>query len=165
MEQYKRLILNTGRVVLTLFLVGLFALVWRQQYNEMIMQPFKTVGNYLVYAVYGVIIFVFFKLYGAYRVGFAKFGDLIFSQALALIFTNFLLYAEISLIGRGLMPVAPLLFTMIEQELVMIGWTLLMQFIYRTLYPPKRMLLIFGTESGRSLQKKIERRPDKFRIQ
>ncbi|MBR2263161.1 MAG: sugar transferase [Firmicutes bacterium] len=165
MEQYKRLILNTGRVVLTLFLVGLFALVWRQQYNEMIMQPFKTVGNYLVYAVYGVIIFVFFKLYGAYRVGFAKFGDLIFSQALALIFTNFLLYAEISLIGRGLMPVASLLFTMIEQELVMIGWTLLMQFIYRTLYPPKRMLLIFGTESGRSLQKKIERRPDKFRIQ
>ncbi|MCR5004908.1 MAG: sugar transferase [Clostridiales bacterium] len=165
MEQYKRLILNTGRVVLTLFLVGLFALVWRQQYNEMIMQPFKTVGNYLVYAVYGVIIFVFFKLYGAYRVGFAKFGDLIFSQALSLVFTNFLLYAEISLIGRGLMPVAPLLFTMIEQELVMIGWTLLMQFIYRTLYPPKRMLLIFGTESGRSLQKKIERRPDKFRIQ
>ena len=165
MEQYKRLILNTGRMVLTLSLVGLFALVWRQQYNEMIMQPFKTVGNYLVYAVYGVILYVFFKLYGAYRVGFNKFGDVIFSQFLALIMGNFLLYAEISLIGRGLMPVAPLIFTLFEQGLTMIGWTLLMQFIYRTLYPPKRMLLVFGTDSGRSLQKKIERRPDKFRIQ
>ena len=61
MEQYKRLILNTGRVVLTLLLVGIFATAWRTQYNEMIMQPFKTVGNYLVYAVYGVIIYIFFK--------------------------------------------------------------------------------------------------------
>ena len=165
MEQYKRLILNTGRVVLTLLLVGIFATAWRTQYNEMIMQPFKTVGNYLVYAVYGVIIYIFFKLYGAYRVGYNKFGDVIFSQILAMLMVNAVLYAEISLIGRGLMPVAPLVFVSIEQELVMIGWTLLMQFIYRTLYPPKRMLLIFGTESGRSLQKKIERRPDKFRIQ
>ncbi len=165
MEQYKRLILKSGRACLTIFLVGIFAIAWRHDYNRMIIQPFKTVGNYLVFVVYGVILYIFFKLYGAYRIGFAKLSDVIFSQALALVMVNTLMFAQISLIGRGLMPVGPILWATLEQGLVMVCWSLIMQFIYRTLYPPKRMLLIYGTESGRSLKKKIERRPDKFRIQ
>lgn len=164
MEQYKRLILTSARACLTILLVGLFADVWRHEYNRMIVQPFLTKGNYLVYFVYGVVVYIFFKLYGAYRVGFAKLGDVLYSQMLSLIMANALMYAQVSLIGRELMPFLPFVRMFVFQELVMIIWSVMVQYIYRTLYPPKQMLLVYGTEEGRSLQRKIECRPDKFEI-
>ncbi len=58
--------------------VYLFARMWYNEYADYIQIPFFRRGNWAVIGMYAVIIYLFTKLYGGYRVGFLRVMDVLF---------------------------------------------------------------------------------------
>jgi hypothetical protein len=90
-EQYKRIITFFSAVVLLGMLTLLFADCWHSSYADTIQLPYFRRGNWVVIAVYSVIVFLFFRVYGGFRVGYLRQTDALLSQIDVLVDGEFVL--------------------------------------------------------------------------
>ena len=95
-ERYKRLIKLGFSFVLILLLTGMYGFIWTGWYNKIIWAPFFRRGNWMMIFIYGVLLIFFMQTYGGFKVGFLKRGNLIYSQILAVLFTNVITYFQIT---------------------------------------------------------------------
>lgn len=142
----------------------LFSYVWWVFYSERIVVPFYRKGNYLVIALYMVILYVFSRTYGGYRIGYYRISEIVYSQVLALGFTNVITYFQISLIGRQFLWLVPMLVMTVMQMALSVLWACGANFVYYHMFPPLKMLLVYGSRSAESLAFKMSKRPDKYHI-
>ncbi len=164
-EQFKRLIMFFDSLVLISFVVITFGILWSGYYNnEILFKPFVRKGNYLLVAVYALVYAIFGNLFSSFKVGFTKPIGLIGSQILALIGTNAVTYLQMSLIARGFMPIMPIiLLTLVDIGYAAV-WAMCSSVFYRKIYPARKMIVVFGSQSARDLVIKMSRRVDKYII-
>lgn len=163
-EQYKRIVKFLSAFTIVFMEVYIYWQIWIWYYNQNIELPFFRKGNWLMAAVYGLLLLFFSSIYGGLKVGYLKKGDVIFSQILTLIGTNFMTYLQICLLDRHFVYAVPLLAMTMVQIGVVIVWTFLFYYLYRKLFPPRRMLLLYGERSAFGLKEKIRAREDKYII-
>lgn len=163
-EQYKRLIKTLYGLMLLSIQILLYWCVWTGYYNNNIELPFFRKGNWLMAAFYGLILFFFSKVYSGFKVGYLKKTDIIYSQILVLICSIGVEYIQIALLDRHFVNPWPLIFLLLVQIVFIIFWTNLYYWLYSSLFPPWRMLLIYGERPVFSLLEKISARQDKYRI-
>lgn len=166
-EQYKRLVKLSFAAVMVLGLCTLYGTIWIGYYNRYILQEqyrFYRRGNWVVVLLYGILLVFFMNTYGGFKVGYLKRGNLIYSQIMAVLFTNIFTYFQIAIIDRrfvnpiyiGLMTIGEILF--------IAGWTMLFQMVYQKMFPPRRMLFVEGDRRDYHLMDKINSREDKYEI-
>ena len=97
-DRYKRLITVGEACVLIAVELVLFGLMWYRDYEVTLTLPFWRRGNWAVIGMYGIIIILFTKLYGGYRVGFFRLLDIVYSQLLALVCANVVGYLQLCII-------------------------------------------------------------------
>lgn len=163
-EQYKRIVTFTSAVLLMGLLTMLFAHIWYRYYLDELVLPFYRRGNWALIGVYGVVLFLFFKVYGGFKVGYLRRTDVMFSQVLAIIWTNVVSYFQLSLVLRHFAAMQPLLLLTAEELIVVVLWTILMQKLYFALYPPRRMIVVYGSKEAAALVLKMSCRVDKYMI-
>ena len=144
--------------------VCLFWYTWLFQYSSDIELPFFNRGNTLLVIVYAVMLVAFTILYGGYKVGYLSGANVTYSQLLALLFVNGLMYFQISLIGRGLADPAPMFVLTVVEVIVTLLWVHLAAKVYYSLYAPKRLAAVTGGDSGQHLINKMNARKDKYEI-
>lgn len=166
-EQYKRLVKLSFAVVMVLGLCALYGAIWIGFYNRYILQEqyrFYRRGNWVVVLLYGILLVFFMNTYGGFKVGYLKRGNLIYSQIMAVLFTNIFTYFQIAIIDRRFVnPVYIGLMTMGE-ILFIASWTMLFQMVYQKMFPPRRMLFVEGDHRDYHLMDKINSREDKYEI-
>ncbi len=164
-ERYKRLIKLLFSLVLTGLIVAIYAFVWTYYFNDQMLQsPFFRRGNWLMIFLYGVLLAFFMKMYGGYKVGYLKKGNLIYSQILSVIFLNIFTYLQIAVLDkRFFSPVVIILMTFADAAAIVL-WTLIFEKLYSWMYPPRRMLLVAGDRSDYHLLEKMNTREDKYEI-
>ncbi len=164
-EKYKRLIKLLFSVVMMLGLVIVYSYIWIGHYNRYILQiPFYRRGNWVIILLYGVLLMFFMYTYGGFKIGYLKKTNLIYSQCIAILFTNIFAYFQIAVIDkRFVTPIYIILMTLVDLIFVVI-WTYLFHFIYKQLFPPRKMLLIAGDRRDYHLRDKINSRDDKYEI-
>lgn len=164
-ERYKRLIKLLFSFVLTGLIVAIYAFVWTYYFNDQMLQsPFFRRGNWLMIFLYGVLLAFFMKMYGGYKVGYLKKGNLIYSQILSVIFLNIFTYLQIAVLDkRFFSPVVIILMTFVDAAAIVL-WTLIFEKLYSWMYPPRRMLLVAGDRSDYHLLEKMNTREDKYEI-
>ncbi len=163
-EQHKRTLMFLLSLLIWGLLTGSFALVWYRYYSGVIQLPFFRRGNWMVVGVYGALSFCITKLYGGYRIGYLKRGDVIFSSVMSTLFVNVITYCQISLIGRRFMNPMPVVWMTAAHILFIFTWGVLGHKFYQYIYPPHRMLLISGSQYSQSLIEKISTRSEKYQI-
>lgn len=163
-EQYKRLIKLFSSSVIVLLEVGAYWIVWHSYYNNLIMAPFFRRGNWLMVAVYGILLLFFLKTYGGLKIGFYKTGNVIYSQILSIAFVNVITYLQIALLALGFPPVGAMLLMTLADVVMIVVWALIFQTVYKRMFPRKRMLLVYGDIPAFHLQEKINSREDKYQI-
>lgn len=133
------------KVVLTAAMAGLFLYTFLTGYEEMY---FFFKGNIVLIFLYSFIYIMFMNTYGGYKIGAIRLRELIFSNAVALLFTDFVAYFIMSLIVYKLLSIWPILICFFTQVLVA-------SFIYIAsfrlndrLYPPEKALLIRSSSAG-----------------
>lgn len=167
-EQYKRLIMFMSSAVILLLQTAIFAYVWFRYYaytGVMEIEFFRR-GNYVIIGLYALMLYLFYKLYGGFKVGYLRVFDVLLSQVLSVLGVNAITYVQLCLIGhwRFLEHVGPIIqMTMIDLIAVLI-WIVFARLIYAKIYPPRRMLLVYGIYSPDYLIRKMASREDKYNI-
>lgn len=163
-EKYKRLIKLSFSMVMILMIVTMYGYVWIGYYNKVILFPFFRKGNWMMIALYATLLIFFMKMYGGFKVGYLKKGNLIYSQILAIIFTNTFTYFQIAVLDKGFFNPIHLIILAVADSVVIILWTLIFQANYVKMFPPRKMLLISGGRSDYHLMEKMNAREDKYEI-
>ena len=163
-EQYKRILKFGSAAVILLIEVGLYWLLWQLYLNNIIEERFWRRGIWLLSALYGVLLVFFLQTYGGLKIGYLKRGNIIYSHILSLFIVNTIGYFILALIDKRFhSPVSFVLLTVVDGIIVCI-WVFLFQWIYGVLFPPRRLLVVYGVRPVFSIMEKIGARDDKYVI-
>lgn len=163
-EQYKRMVKFIFIVIVLSLEMIIFWYVWLHFYNQRMEIPYNRTGHWLIVTVYGIFLMLFNALYGGLRVGYLRMGNMIYSQFLASLCANIMVYLQITLLTKHFQNIFPLL-VMTGMEFILICiWSFLFTRFYRFLYPPRNVLLIYGEHPIVRLMGKIHTRNDRLII-
>ena len=163
-DRYKRFISFISAVFLLCILTGLFGLMWYEYYSETIVLPFYRRGNWVLIFIYCILTALFFKAYGGFKLGYLKKTDMLYSQIISMVCINIIAYFMISLIGRDFMPFLPVVYLTFTDFGVIAIWTVLSGKLYFLLYPPRKLIILYGSRQAVSLILKMTQRVDKYMI-
>lgn len=139
-----------------------FAETWNVHYIESV---FSSKGNYVVLLSYILIFTTLSSLYNAFKIGIYRIHEIIYSFSLAVIFTNIVMYLELSLIARSMVAVKPLLIGSVYQILSLALCALCANTIYFELHPAREVVAVFSDyKAGLDLIKKMSRISERFHI-
>ena len=168
LETYKRLILLILSSVCLLLETGIFYYYWQSNFSPSITQltgvPYYYRADLLEIAMYAVILFFLSNMYGGMKIGYLKNAEVIFSQAFALVATNVVMYAELSIMAKQLFVFNMFFLMTILQLAVAILWNIAAYWIYKTIFPPRKLLLIHGDRPIDGILGKFSSRKDKYDI-
>lgn len=164
-DQYKRLLLAIATTVILVIQTGIFALVWFSSYKSMGAQFFVR-GNYVLIVLYALIVFLCNKVFGGFKIGRARVFEILYSQTFSILLTNVIAYLQMCLIGRWKLMenILPVIYMTIADMIVVLAWSFFTRWVYVKLYPPRKMLLVYGAYSPDNLIKKIMTREDRYAI-
>ena len=162
--QYKRIIRFAFFLTVLSLEMASYWYVWKHFYNPLMENPYNRTGHWLMIAVYGILLVLFNALYGGLKVGYLKTGNMIYSQTLAGLSANAMIYLQITLLTKHFQTLLPLLVMSAAEFFIICVWSFLSTRIYRLLYPPRKVLLIYGEHPVASLMGKIHTRNDRFVI-
>lgn len=166
LESFKRLILLCMSAVCMGAQIFIYAYFWYNHFFPYVKGnlPFWEKGHYLIIVIYAVLMFFFYNMYGGMRVGYKKNAEVIFSQVFATIIVDVITYAQLSLMMMELYNVQMYSGMIIMQAIWIIGWTTVAGFIYKNVFPPRKLLLVHGDRPIDSILEKFASRKDKFEV-
>lgn len=148
----------------TVLVTLIFALAWYYYYNPYMNNQFVKKGNALLIFIYVVLIFVFFRIYGGYRFGYLTTVNIIYSQTIAIVLVDAITYLQLALIARRFLSVYVMLVTTVIQIVVLLVYTIFANKLYYYLYPPRKMIIVYGSSLKDSLIGKLSMRKEKYRV-
>ena len=163
-EDYKRFIVFCLASVVILAQTAVFAYVWYDFYRKLIFEPFWRKGNWVLIAIYGLILMMFSKMYGGLKVGYLKKIDVFYSLTLATICTNIVTYLQITLINRWFLPAHAIIEMTFVQIVLIVVWIFGTSYAYSRIYRARKLLIIYGDRSPGDLIQKLNSRSDKYDI-
>lgn len=163
-EKYKRLIRIVMTIILLFAEMAIYYIVWKQNYNPQMMVPYDVKGNYMIAAVYGIVVSIFSYIYGAFRIGYLKKGNLIYSQILTVLCSNVMIYLQITLLIKRFHTVEPLFVMSLLEILLIVCWSFVVTYIYCRIYPSRKVCLVYGDRPVSSLMTKFHTRTDRFEV-
>lgn len=167
-ESLKRLIISEFPLIGLLVQMGIYAYYWMTAYypflhtHRALRYYFK--GHVLMLLVYLVLLYFFTSTYGGLKIGYLKPVDVYFSQFFSLLGVNVISYIQISLMANWLVAPAPIVKTMLIQLILAAVWVYVGNMLYRKVFPPREILLVYGERSIEDIVAKFDSRKDKYRI-
>lgn len=164
-DQYKRILYVAATTVVLAIQTGFFAMVWLTCYESMGAQFFVR-GNYVVIGLYALMAFLFNSFFGGFKIGKARIFEILYSQTISILFTNAFSYLQLCLIGRWKLMenVLPMVYMTVAEMIVVLVWSFFARWVYMKVYPPKKMLLVYGAYSPDNLIKKIRNWGDSYEL-
>lgn len=168
-ESVKRIIVLWLSYLGLLFQTAVYAYIWLAYYYPAISKftarlKFERNGHLGMFAIYIVLLYFFTSTYGGLKIGYLKPMDLFFSQMFALLFVNVLTYFQLSLMNNWWLDPKYFLTATIAQMLIAVVWSYICNFCYRKVFPPRKLLLVYGERSIEDIMRKFASRKDKYLI-
>ena len=167
LETYKRLI-NLGLIAICLALeVACFGYHWWMHFQfEVVpdLRDFWKWGNYAEIAFYGIVLLFLSTTYGGIRLGYQKNAEIVFSQVFSTSLANVIIYCELSIMARKALAPNIFLMMMVEQVVLVIVYMNVANKAYRSIFPPRKLLLVHGYRPTGEICSKFESRGDKYVI-
>lgn len=163
-EQYKRFFRFLIKVILIISQTAVFSYAWLTSYNDLIVVPFVQKGNWFFYLVYAILLSIFLNSFDGLKYGTYRKTNIMLSQVLATLATTFIIYLQIVLLAAKFLSVIPLLHMLVVDVgiiyLLCVGGETLMQ----TLFPKRKVLLLYDEYSPEPFVEKMKLRKDKFKV-
>lgn len=165
-ERYKHLLNRIAGVLLWAFQVLLFAYTWYQIYvpSLSVEQRFWNKGNWAVIGMYGLYMFFFTRVFGGYKIGYLKITEICLSNFLAILCANVVEYIQLCLILNDYVIFKPLIIIVLIELVAVVPYVYMVRKLYVQMYPPRKMIVIYGEYAPDDLISKINTRKDKYDI-
>ena len=141
-----------------------YACVWFFIYKKMIQLQFWQKGDMLVIGIYAITLSSLLMVYGGGKVGYLRSFEIFLSHAFSLIASNLVAYAVICLMNAHAIDPKYILIMTLVQILFALGWSYLANYIYRSVFAPRQLLLIAGERPVDEIIEKFKTRKDRFEI-
>ena len=166
LDSFKRLIVLGFSMITIAFETVIYSWFWLSDFSIQIRSHlyFTFKGHVLAIAVYALLLFAFSSMYGGLNIGYLKAAEVVFSQIFATLIVNVITYGQDSLMNFWLMNPGPFVLMTMIQCAGVFCWSLAAQKIYKLLFAPRKMLLIYGDRPYEELIRKFESRKDKYDI-
>ncbi len=138
------------KALLILLVTADFAVIWYKFYEEEIYHSFYFYDNIAVIFVAMTLFLIFARLYGVFRLRISKAADLIYSNAVALLVTSFLMYCILILLFRRLPNVFPLLLFWSIGFALGVIWAYISVRLTRFVVPIQKVLILYDNEEARA---------------
>lgn len=164
-DPYKRTILFFASMINVCMMTVLFSYSWYHFYADMMYTyRFYRRGNYVVLALYAVLLFFFSNMYGSLKIGRFRRIEVLLSQYLSLFLTNVVMYVVISLLAFRFVTPFYLFVVLLAEMLVSTIWNVIVIKLYNRIFQPWKILLVYGERPAADLVYKVEARRDKYAI-
>ena len=164
-DPYKRTILFFASMINVCMMTALFSYSWYHFYADMMyIYRFYRRGNYVVLALYAVLLFFFSNMYGSLKIGRFRRIEVLLSQYLSLFLTNVVMYVVISLLAFRFVTPFYLFVVLLAEMLVSTIWNVIVIKLYNRIFQPWKILLVYGERPAADLVYKVEARRDKYAI-
>lgn len=156
-----------SNMIIVLLLTLIYRYVWLTQLNILLLRPFENKGNLLLYAVYmALTIFVNYTFDG-FKIGVNRISHIIIAQWVSMAIVNALEMVQIVLMIGFVVHfgkiIRAFLQIMVVDVVCIFVVTYVLTKLYRTIFPPLRMLMVYG-QYANNLADKMNRRRDKYII-
>ena len=130
----------------------------------MIQLQFWQKGDALVILIYAITLSSLLMVYGGGKVGYLKSFEIFLSHAFSLIASNLVAYAVICLMNAHAIDPKYIIVMTLVQILFALGWSYLANYIYRSVFAPRQLLLIACERPVDEIIEKFKTRKDRFEI-
>jgi len=168
--RYRNFIMFIMGVIAVALVTGLFSWVWIKYFEPMGFsdpknsQMFYRNGYILMALLYAAMVIGTYLIYDGFKYGFMTTTSIVYSQSIAIVIVNFITYFQMSLIARHMLrPIMLIIVTGMQIPTIII-WSILASAIYYTIYPPRRMIIVYGSSIAETLMSKIGTRKEKYKI-
>ncbi len=162
--QYKRVFRFIGSALIFVYEVGVFAYLWYSIYQFSMEELFWHRGNWAVVGLYAMILFFLMRTYGGFSIGLMRLSESFLSHILTIICANFVGYFEIAMLTITYHKVMPFLMITLAECLFSCVLVYIFQKIYERLYPPHRLLVIYGEYSPDAMVAKMKQRSEHYKV-
>lgn len=142
------LLLRSVKIINAVLLAVPFAACWWGYYATRTDSPFYNRGNWAIIALFLIVYVIYGKIYDCFLISLNSIAEMIYSQALALILTDFILYIVTFLLMKRLPNPLPLLAAFVGQLLLAALWSWLANKWYFAKFPAKDTAVVFDVRSG-----------------
>lgn len=165
-ERYKHLLNRGASAIMLAFQLCLFAYTWYQIYvpNMAVEDRFWNKGNWAVIGMYGLYLFFFTQVFGGYKIGYLRITEVCLSNFLAIACANVVEYFQLCLIMNDYVMIKPLAIIAGIEFLVVVPYVYAVRKLYVQMYPPRKMIVVYGDYAPDDLISKINTRKDKYDI-
>ncbi len=167
MESTKRII-NLSLVMGCLALeIGSFGFHWFYHFQHSVVEPLRDFyfkGHVLEIMVYGIVLFLISNMYGGMRLGYMKNSEIVFSQLFSTVLADIFIWGELSILAGQPFRLPYFVMMGTEQFIAVLIYIPIANKIYRHIFPPRKLLLIYGNTNKDTLSEKFETRKDKYVI-
>ena len=143
---------------------GIFMYVWFTCFEEIGSNYFNR-GNYVLIIQYALMLFLFNKVFGGLQLGRRRILEMMFSEFISILFVNAITYFELSLIGRWefMTNIEPIAYMTAFDLVVAAVWVVFTRWLYVKVFPPRKILVVYGHYSPDNLIRNVKRINIQFR--
>lgn len=163
-DRYKRMVVFAEVLILLSIFTALYAYLWTNLYEDMILIPFFRRGNWAMIWIYPLMLMVFGKLYGIYNVAVARRVDMVFSNVFNAFTANLITYFMLVALLRHYPDATPLVILLAVETAISVGWVLAVKALNNRIFPPHNLLLIHGDYSLKELVLHVNERSERYYI-
>ena len=154
-REKKELILRIVKLTNPLFMEIPIMLAWIYYYNPIVNLP-SGLDTFLINAIiFFILYYTFGRIYEAFNVYLLRISEMAYSQAIALILTEFVMYLVYSLFAGRLVNIIPFLLCLLVQFMVAVLWSLFVHRWYYRTFPPQPTTIIYDMRSGKGMEQLI----------
>ncbi len=164
LESMKSFIRTIESLLEIVIFAVIYYFVWRNGYDASLFPDYFYNGKYVLSGVYMILVMGLFFGMDGFKFGHLRVADVLLSQLLALLITNFITFWQLCLIANTVISPMPILMLTVIEFIVAAVCIIIFNAIYHKLYAPKNLAMIFGRNDAVTLKFKMETRPDKYNI-
>lgn len=125
-----------------------FAVCWYLYYADRLWSPFYANGDRLVIFMFFVLYIVFGKIYSGFTISISHVSEIVYSQALSILFTNGILYFVTWLLTKHLPNPIPMLIALATEGLISVFWASTARKQYFRRFKPIKSIIIWDMRQG-----------------
>lgn len=136
------------KIINVIAMTVLFGCCWYLAYADNIRAPFYNRGNWVVIAIFAVLYLMYGRIYDAFKVSLYRISEMVYSQILAVLMSDAIMYVVIWLLNQDIPPVWPLLLCVVAQGVAALLWSFVSHKWYYKTFPPRRTAVIYDRRAG-----------------
>ncbi len=157
-EEKKRFLAVAANLIILVFQARSFGYVWSNYYDS----PYFFRGDYVVIWLYLIFVYLITKSFNGYKISYMRIGYLCVSHAIASILGGCVAYAFICMALNEYESIIPILALVGVQILFVTLWIIIVRAVQSYVYPPRKMVVIYGNYPPDDFLAKLNRKSDRY---